>query len=313
MIACFDMGGVHGGGSRGGKQRAKETAGGPSKAATPAKATTPAKSVMPAKATTPAMPPAPESGPASASAAVAELPVRVAHASERHRFAAGAPSVVPADAPCPHRHRPRLDEREIVAVFARKTEVRERGIAAILDAARAEGQPIERFMAAIRYDCEQAPRTTNRRQLVEIGVDVPRPGRLPAQPAELHRALWCVIYGLARLGIFLTGTNRLDDRALLAKLCGRILDDEVRDIPPSADMSEFIDVDPPAVSEEAAPVTEPDGLTGPFDFGSDDGDDDASRSRGKGRKTPSDSSASAAEPSAPARDRDRLLPRPDRS
>jgi hypothetical protein len=308
MIACFDMdfdmGGAHGGGSRGGKQQAKEAGGGSAKP-TPAKPSTPAKPLVPA------------SGPTTASAADAEPPVRVAHASERQRFAAGAPSVVPADAPCPKRHRPRLAEREIVAVFARKTEVRERGIAAILDAARAEGQPIERFMAAIRYDCEQAPKTTNRRQLVEIGVAVPRPDRLPASASELHHALWCVIYGLARLGIFLTGTERLDDRALLAKLCGRILDDEVRDIPPSADMSEFIDVDPrelpAAAGQSSAQAHDPDGLSGPFDFGSGDEDDDPSRARGKPSATATKASATKVPAAAAVVDRDRLLPRPDRA
>ena len=293
MIACFDMGGAHGGGSRGGKQQRKSGDG-----------RREARHVAGHGAEPPAD-------------ADAAPPVRVAHVNERQRFAAGAPSVVPADAPCPKRHRPRLAEREIVAVFARKTEVRERGIAAILDAARAEGQPIERFMAAIRYDCEQAPKTTNRRQLVEIGVAVPRPDRLPASASELHHALWCVIYGLARLGIFLTGTERLDDRALLAKLCGRILDDEVRDIPPSADMSEFIDVDPRELPAAAVPAAaqahDPDGLSGPFDFGSGDEDDDPSRARGKPSATATKASATKVPAAAAVVDRDRLLPRPDRA
>jgi len=298
MIACFDMGGVHGGGSRGGggKRRGKPAGGAPDG----------------------------QSGGAEAEAAAAAVPVRVADSPERDRFAAGAPSVVPADAPCPRHHRPRFAEDEIVALFARKTAVRERGIAAILEAARSEGRPVERFTAAIRYDCELAPRTTNRRQLAEIGVDVPLAGHLPGSPAEVHRALWCVIYGLARLGIFLTGTDRLDDRALLAKLSTRILDDEVGDIPPSADMSEFIDVDPPVnegdgdarVGDDRAGDERdgdrgavrdgrgddgPDGLHGPFDYGSgDDEDDEGSLTR------------KAARAAKVVVDRDRLLPRPDR-
>jgi hypothetical protein len=140
----------------------------------------------------------------------------------------------------------------------------------------------------------------------------------------VHRALWCVIYGLARLGIFLTGTDRLDDRALLAKLSTRILDDEVGDIPPSADMSEFIDVDPPVnegdgderVGDDRAGDERdgdrgavrdgrgddgPDGLHGPFDYGSgDDEDDEGSLTR------------KAARAAKVVVDRDRLLPRPDR-
>ena len=121
---------------------------------------------------------------------------------------------------------------------------------------------------------------------------VPASDSLPKSAADVHRCLWTILYGLARLGIYLTGTDGFDDRALLAKLCATILVEEINDIPPSADMSEFIDVDPIHSFVEDEASLSPDGLSGPFDFGSNDEDEEFG--------------------AQPRLDRDRLLPRPDR-
>ena len=56
-----------------------------------------------------------------------------------------------------------------------------------LDQARAEGRVMERFMAAIAYDTEQAPRTTNRAQLLELGIVVPAVDAIPAADDEAPR------------------------------------------------------------------------------------------------------------------------------
>jgi hypothetical protein len=56
-------------------------------------------------------------------------------------------------------------------------------------------------------------------------------------------------------------------------LCTRIIEEQVRDVPPSRDMSEFIDLTPC----RAADLDGPDGLGGPFDVATEDpgeGDDD---------------------------------------
>lgn len=214
-------------------------------------------------------------------------PVRIDSTDDARAFDLGAPCVVSAAAPSPHDHPAGKSDEEIAAVFTHKTQRREQAIQRILEAEKAKDKPIERFVAAIRYDSELAPTTTNRRQLLELGIEVPTADTIPKSDADVHRTLWTIIYGLARLGIYLTGTDGLDDRALLSKLCTRILDDAVADIPPSRDMSEFIDCAPLAEGDAAKCS---DGLSGPFDFGPMDDDDDLSR----------------------AGVRDRLLPRPDR-
>lgn len=208
------------------------------------------------------------------------------------RFAAGAPSVVPEDAPRPEHFPTGRTHAQIVALFAGKSQRREQGIARVLEDARAKGKPVDRFVACITYDSEFAPKTTNRRQLLELGIMVPASDSLPKSAADVHRCLWTILYGLARLGIYLTGTDGFDDRALLAKLCATILVEEINDIPPSADMSEFIDVDPIHSFVEDEASLSPDGLSGPFDFGSNDEDEEFG--------------------AQPRLDRDRLLPRPDR-
>lgn len=213
-------------------------------------------------------------------------PVRIERLDPAERFALGAPCVVPIGAPDPAAHPAGRPDGEIRALFAAKAKHREEGIRRVIEDARAKGQAIERFVAAISYDTELAPRTTNRRQLLELGIEVPPVQEIPADDAAVHRMLWTIVYGLARLGIFLTGTDALDDRTLLERLCGRILVDDVSDIPPSADMSEFID------------LGIPDGLTGPFEAADDPDDESAELPH--------------AEPRAKV-DRDRLLPRPDRS
>lgn len=262
MIACFDFGALGSDGSSDGTGVGKKTA---SKAAA-------AKAVG-----------APSTG-----------PVRIAPDESPDRFATGAPCVVPARAPRAEDFPAGRSDKDIRELFARKSRTREDGIQRVLEAARASGRPVERFVAAIKYDSELAPRTTNRKQLLELGIDVPASDSIPASDDAVHHALWTIIYGLARLGIFLTGTDSYDDRALLTKLCSGVLIDPVADIPPSADMSEFIDVTP--LRDAAAP----DGLAGPYDFGPQDDDDEL----GVGRSTGTVPTASR---------RDSMLPRPDRT
>lgn len=200
--------------------------------------------------------------------------------------------LVAPGAPTLEQHRPTLDEARVQAVFAHKRAAREERIAAIVAEAKKAGKPAERIVAAIVHDSEQAPHSTNRRQLAEIGVACPPPGPITLTDAEAAATLWRVIYGLAHLGIFLTGTNHLDDRMLLRILCTRILEEEIRDVPPSRDMSEFIDLTP-------CRADFPDGLEGPYDA---DGDelDDIDGEVGPGSRT------------GHAVERDALLPRPRR-
>lgn len=174
--------------------------------------------------------------------------------------------LIPDGAPALDAHGPSLAPDAVQAVFARKRAAREERIAKLVDEAKKAGRPAERIIAAILHDSEHAPHSTNRRQLAEIGVECPPPGAIALSDRDAAGALWRVIYGLAHLGIYLTGTDHLDDRALLRILCSRILEEEIRDVPPSRDMSEFIDLTP-------CRAEMPDGLEGPFDVDGDELDD----------------------------------------
>ncbi|MEY3027638.1 MAG: hypothetical protein RLZZ238_2535 [Planctomycetota bacterium] len=297
MIACFDMGGATGG-SRGEKagKRGGESASKP--------AMKPAAVPAPAGACDLGNDPnRRESGATVQGPVPTGGPVRVA-SDGASRYASGAPSIVSVDAPPPDQHPAGRSDEEIRALFAAKSRQRESAIGRLIEESKAKGESLERFVAAITYDCELAPRTTNRRQLLELGIEVPTPDSLPTDQEQIRRALWTIIYGLARLGIFLTGTDALDDRALLERLCGSVLLDEVADIPPTADMSEFIDLSACGADGTEDPAPDVDGLVGPLDF---DSDDDGMEDLGLFRASPN------AQGGRPAHGRDRLLPRPDRT
>lgn len=207
--------------------------------------------------------------------------------------------VVPIGAPDPEAHRPRLSEAEIRAILDRKRRQRDEAIERRIQAAKSSDKSREksreksgeksgdklsaaggeRFAAAIAHDMELDLSTTNRQQLMEIGIELPPIGGAPSSSDEVHQLLWRVIYGLARLGIFLVDTEHLDDRALVTLLLDRILNDSVPDIPPNDDMTEFIGLCDPSTmgAASAQPVSgdgKPDGLMGPFDCTTEDGDDE---------------------------------------
>ena len=126
------------------------------------------------------------------------------------------------------------------AIFDRKRAERKAGIDGLMEAAKAKGETLERFIAAIEWDSVHAPKSTNLRQLAEIGIHPPAADALGDE--DLPAALTLVIDGLAALGVYLSGTDHLADRKLYSVLTTKVLLDEIRDIPPTDDMSEFIDM-----------------------------------------------------------------------
>jgi hypothetical protein len=116
---------------------------------------------------------------------------------------------------------------------------RNAGIDGLVEAAKAKGETLGRFIAAIEWDSVHAPKSTNLRQLAEIGIHPPAADALGDE--DLPAALTLVIDGLAALGVYLSGTDHLADRKLYSVLTTKVLLDEIRDIPPNDDMSEFID------------------------------------------------------------------------
>jgi hypothetical protein len=133
-----------------------------------------------------------------------------------------------------------LTPDEIGMIFEKKRSERRAAIEALVAKAKEEGRPSERIVAAIVYDSEHAPWTTNRKQLSEIGIEVPPPEALSDEDIAL--ALKMLIDGLALLGIYLSGTDHLGDRDLYTQLSTKVIEEATRDVPPNQDMSEFIDM-----------------------------------------------------------------------
>ncbi len=144
------------------------------------------------------------------------------------------------------------------AVFDRKRAERNAGIDGLVEAAKAKGRTLERFIAAIEWDANHAPRSTNMKQLAEVGIHPPAVDALGDE--DLPAALTLVIDGLAALGVYLSGTDHLTDRKLYSVLTTKVLLDEVSDIPPNDDMSEFVEMSaiPPEAGEgQGAPTPYP--------------------------------------------------------
>jgi len=153
----------------------------------------------------------------------------------RNQFAInGAPFITQVGAPNPYLYIKAPDDLA-AEIFTRKTTARENGIADLMSKM---ANP-DRMTAAIRWDCDLSPRTTNKKQLTELGVTVPE-SLETLEDNQIHATLWRIIYNLARMGIFLSETNTYTDRDLLNFLITRVLLDEIPDLPPTPDLSEFI-------------------------------------------------------------------------
>ncbi|MFO0826957.1 MAG: hypothetical protein U0572_02320 [Phycisphaerales bacterium] len=133
-------------------------------------------------------------------------------------------------------------------VMAGKRRTRDAAIERLRDEAKAKGQLADRAFWSMVYDFEMAPVTTNRKQLGEIGVEVPASASLADDEVSLK--LRELIDALARLHVYLLHTNHLSDRQLYERLEREILDEEVRDLPADGVAREFIDLCIPETEEE---------------------------------------------------------------
>jgi hypothetical protein len=117
---------------------------------------------------------------------------------------------------------------------------REKAVDELVAKARESGGIEDRMYWSIVYDFDHAPMTTNRRQLADRGVEVPAPDSVPdeAVAVELER----VIGALARMGIFFLHTDHIDDRTLLKRIATEIIDESVRELPPSDAAVEYVDM-----------------------------------------------------------------------
>jgi len=107
-------------------------------------------------------------------------------------------------------------------------------------AQRAKQGTADRAYWSLVYDLELAPMTSNRRQLAELGIEVPPPASLT--DAALSVRLQSVIDGLADLYTYLINSDHLSDRALYERLTGSVLDEPVHEICEGSGGREFIDM-----------------------------------------------------------------------
>ena len=92
---------------------------------------------------------------------------------------------------------------------------------------------IPRLVAAMQYDIDVAPSTTNRAQLLEMGIEIgDNPSREIVQQA---------IDVLGQINVFFVGTEHVSENAFITTF-GKVVDDEVPDLPANPDCSEFIDM-----------------------------------------------------------------------
>ena len=89
----------------------------------------------------------------------------------------------------------------------------------------------ERFWRNV-VDFETAETTDLAKELNAIDVELPEPDDL--DDVALHKALWCIIEGLARLRVFLDQTDHLSDRELYTQLLRELLPEEM----PALDVDE---------------------------------------------------------------------------
>ena len=121
-------------------------------------------------------------------------------------------------------------ERRTYATSQAKKEAREIAIDKLVADATKRNDCTDRFYWMLVHDMENAPMTTNAAQLEDIGIVV----------KESH--LWTLINGLADLGVFLLNTNTLTDEEMKSRLINEILVEQVRDLPPTNGVNEFIDM-----------------------------------------------------------------------
>lgn len=124
--------------------------------------------------------------------------------------------------------------------LARKRRDRDEAIDRLMTEAKGRGQTADRAFWSMVYDFELAPMSTNRKQLKELGMEVPPSASLTDDALTVQ--LQAVIGMLAEMNIYLLHTDHLSDRELYERLERDILDEEVRDLPPDGNAREFIDL-----------------------------------------------------------------------
>jgi hypothetical protein len=136
-----------------------------------------------------------------------------------------------------------LKER-LAAVQARKHVERGHRIDRLVETARSRGEDEDRIFWSIVHDLEEVPQTTNRQQLLELGLPVltADAARLMS-PSAVQVALRQLLDSLALVRVFFCRTNHLDDRTFLIFLLTRIIEEPVPDLPLLVGARDWVDCD----------------------------------------------------------------------
>ncbi len=127
-----------------------------------------------------------------------------------------------------------------VNVLEQKSKARERAIDGLLAMAKAKGGCEDRMYWTLVWDLEMAPITTNAAQLAEIGYEPLASEQV--RDAGLSAALRSLVHHLALIGVYIMRTEHLTDRELYVQLTTGILHEPIRDLPPSPEVVEWIDL-----------------------------------------------------------------------
>ena len=149
-----------------------------------------------------------------------------------------------------------FDQMKQRLVINQKWKQAERGRRIDVLVARAidRGEDDDRIFWSIVHDLEVVPRTTNRRQLEEIGYAAPAPESLEGLDAVARRGvLWELIHALALIHVFLCRTDHLDDGDLLRVLLLQVMEESVPDLPLAVGVRDWVDCsdEPPTADTPA--------------------------------------------------------------
>lgn len=127
---------------------------------------------------------------------------------------------------------------EMQAIRSRKEQERQEAIDRLVEKGKESGGITDRLYWKMVYDFEIAPKTTNRKQLLELGIAMPPFEDVP-DPNQRLDILKRVLLGLAAHNIFVMQDDLLDDDPFYKKifLC---LDEEVREVPNEPGVREYI-------------------------------------------------------------------------
>ena len=134
-------------------------------------------------------------------------------------------------------------KRRIERVDAGKVRERGRRIDRLVEEAAARGEDADRLFWTIVHDLEHAPRTTNRRQLEELGFDPPDRSEVSRLgPMALEARLRSTLASLASIRVFIRGGEHLSKRCLLEHLLEVVLEEPVPDLPHALASRQWVDL-----------------------------------------------------------------------